>query len=429
MNHFAFILLTTLSISGCELDFSNTSNDPDYKAELIGTWRNTDSTNTHYLKLTQESFQRSTGIESISCKAITFNAPYQANKHNLVLEGESKNYLLTEDTLTLTDNKNISFVYQRISDSQLDTCNSPELAGVWESAGDFIAKRSTLTNNQYKTHYERDVLSCFKKDNEWGYAAHNGKIAIKGFTSNSEPDAYQHTFDYNFSGETLRLYYIKSDPNKIRPEELIKVIEPPTFCEDETSTKEVSVKITFSSLPDNLESHLKELGGEYNTFDTKLTFDMDHSASLSTKDIVLGLRSESKIKADGSLIQITQATLTAKVVDGPTSYDYDFNLERFTMNDNVIAFTAKAADIAWINDITLDTPINVASEVAIGTRITEGEDNFKMSLQHADYYPAEKTYTSGISTGLLEDPINDIKGTSGNEVIVDIQTVEITISE
>ena len=191
----------------------------------------------------------------------------------------------------------------------------------------------------------------------------------------------------------------------------------------------MAIKITFTNLPEDLEAHLLDLGGDYNSFETKLTFDMDSSGTLSTRDIVLGLRSESIINADGSLNQLTETTLRAKVVHGPGSYDRDFNLESFTRNENVIIFTAKASEIGWINDINSDTPINVASKVMNGTRITEGENSFRLNRQHVDFYPAEEVYTSGVDIGLLEDPQGDIDGGSMKEVVVDILSIEITLSE
>ena len=428
MKTLPLIILFSLVVSACELD--SNSSKPNYKADLIGAWRTTESTSTNYLVISQESFQQSIEIDAIDCQSITTNTAYEANALNVIINNGTHEYALIDNKLIIKSNDNTSLVYERYDDAQPGICEAPELDGIWESEGDFTAMRSTFKNNQYRMYYETTELSCFKKGSEWDYIAYNGKIAIKDFEQNSEAGVYEHLFDYTFADGNLALYFIESDPNKLHPEELsIEVESSSSFCEDETSTKKIEAKIKFTSLPENLETYLENLGGDYNVFETKLTFDMDNSGSLSTKDIILGLRSEFKIKADSSLNKTTLATLSAKVVNGRSSYDYQFNLDGFTMSDNMIIFTAKAADLGWIKDVDINTPVNLDSKVMNGVRITEGEDNFRLTSQHADSYPAEKLYTSGVDISLLEDPQGDFQGGSSQEVIVDILSIEITLSE
>ena len=139
------IIMFSLLVGGC----GSSSDDTDYKADLIGTWRSTESTETNYLAISQESFKHSIYIDVIECQFIAVDAGFEANDLSLILNSGIHNYTLTDDTLTITDSENTSSMYERYNDAQPDNCIAPELVGTWTDEENTGYRRTIFKNNQY----------------------------------------------------------------------------------------------------------------------------------------------------------------------------------------------------------------------------------------------------------------------------------------
>ncbi len=204
----------------------------------------------------------------------------------------------------------------------------------------------------------------------------------------------------------------------------------PGECESH-STKEVTVKIGFSQLPEALEDYHLDNETSVN-MGVKIAFDTDNSGTISMGDVILTLATP----VVGGQISPTWQALPTDVflVNFANSDGYSYGAvteASASIQANQISLIANASDFIGIGDINNSTQIDVSSYYNI------------KSYTQSDRYPntidvvGQFMFSEAVETGFLVDTMDDVIVTNSdpdaqpinNPPIFDILSIEVEVTE
>jgi len=181
-------------------------------------------------------------------------------------------------------------------------------------------------------------------------------------------------------------------------------------CNDPNSEGNVSVSMTLQDLPPSVEAL-----SSYSYY-WDVTFDMDNSMSISSRDLIFRARVSATTEPSNSQIPLDQLHTSLLIVtysDANSTQSTYVKDIAFSVTGNTIIMSAPKSDFSPLETINLQTQINAE---AIHRR---GQNDI-----YFDYVPAEGQFTAVMDTSNVQDPINDMNGT---EPFVDIVNVSVNV--